>query len=118
MNILKDLFGEQVRRTIYLVYALVGIVLGAIQVAFATASVDQPAWFMITFAVYAYLGVALGLTAFSNTQPAPQIPISRLVDPVVPVAIDPTPEVTERTETAATYLQRDGGSLRKYDGEY
>ncbi|TAJ21842.1 MAG: hypothetical protein EPO65_00650 [Dehalococcoidia bacterium] len=54
----------KVRKGLYLVYAVVGLVLGALQVAGldSLGSVDLST----ALAVYAYVGVALGFTAGSN----------------------------------------------------
>ena len=61
-----------VREKLYLVYTLVGLVIGAIQVAYAaTDGTPQPDWLTIALAVYAYVGIALGATAASNTNPTP-----------------------------------------------
>ncbi len=54
------------RKKIYTVFWALGLLLGAIQVAFATASdADQPR-LQAAFAVYAFLGGAVGFTAASH----------------------------------------------------
>lgn len=68
MNPLTGILTPAVRRYVYAAYALVGIVLGAIQVAYG---VTEPQWLTVSLAVYAFLGTALGLTAASNT-PSPE----------------------------------------------
>lgn len=59
----------KVRVVVYWVYALLGVGLGATQVAYATATIDQPTWLTVAIAVLAYLGIALGAVAASNVQP-------------------------------------------------
>ncbi|MDF1603413.1 hypothetical protein [Nocardioides sp. YIM 152315] len=63
---------KKVRTAIYAGYATLGVAFGATQVGFATAHVDQPAWLLVAFGVFGYLGTALGLVAAANTaDPAP-----------------------------------------------
>lgn len=68
-NPLIEIAPAPVRKAIYTVYAVLGLVLGAIQAGFAAAGVDQQVWLTVCLAVLAFLGGALGLTAASNTQP-------------------------------------------------
>lgn len=65
---LEDIVPASARRKVYATFALLGVLLGAIQVGFAAvATGDQPAWLTASLAVYAFLGGALGLTARANT---------------------------------------------------
>ncbi len=65
----------QVREKLYWLYAIVGVVLGAIHIAVTTIDASvTPDWLKIALAVYAYLGVALGATAGSNVNPMPVSP--------------------------------------------
>ena len=57
----------EIRAKLYLGFAVVGVALGAIQVGYGAASVDQPTWLTGALAVYVFAGPALGLTAASNT---------------------------------------------------
>jgi hypothetical protein len=57
------------RKTAYSIFALIGVVLGAIQVGYGAASAHQPTWLVVALAVYAFVGGGLGLTAASNVQP-------------------------------------------------
>ena len=61
MSILTDILAPQYRKALYVTYALVGLIFGAIQV------VTEPAWLVDALAVYAFVGGALGLTAGANT---------------------------------------------------
>ncbi|GAA3947744.1 hypothetical protein [Microbacterium soli] len=54
------------RRTIYAVYVLGIIIIGAVQVGFAAAQVGQPDWLTVALAVAAYLGVPVGGLAAAN----------------------------------------------------
>jgi hypothetical protein len=72
---LTNLAPAQYREKIYWVYALVGVVLGAIHIAVVTIDANvMPDWLKVALAVYAYLGVALGATAGSNVNPTPISP--------------------------------------------
>jgi hypothetical protein len=59
------------RRWVYTTFSLLGVVLGAIQVAYGTATAGQPAWLTTALAVYAFVGGALGLTARANVATGP-----------------------------------------------
>lgn len=64
MNILVDIIPVKYRKyALYAPYALVGLVLGVL----FTAGQDVET----ALAIYAYVGGALGLTAFANTDPKP-----------------------------------------------
>ena len=65
MNILVDLIPASARKyALYAPYALAGLILGAWQL------VDSPTWLPDALAVYAFVGTALGLTAYANTPPS------------------------------------------------
>lgn len=69
-DFLDDIIPAAARKKVYAVFALIGVILGAVQVAYASiASSGQPAWLTAALAVYAFLGGALGLTARANTDP-------------------------------------------------
>ncbi len=57
-----------IRRALYALYAALGVAFGAVQVGFATADIDQPSWLLVAFAVFGYLGTALGIVATANVQ--------------------------------------------------
>lgn len=57
----------QVRGPLYVAYGIIGVVIGAVQVGFASAELGQPMWLTVSLSVYAFLGAAFGLTAGSNT---------------------------------------------------
>ena len=56
-----------VRTKLYLAYSVLGVVLGAVQVGFATVEAPFPPWLKITLAVFVFLGGAIGYTAASHT---------------------------------------------------
>ncbi|WP_152203648.1 hypothetical protein [Georgenia thermotolerans] len=64
---LTDILSPAHRKVFYAVYAFIGVVLGAVQVAYATVNAGQPVALTVALAVYAFLGTALGATAASNT---------------------------------------------------
>lgn len=63
---LTDIIPAVARKKIYAIYALVGVVLGALQVAYLNIA-GQPQWLTVALAVFGFLGTALGATAASNT---------------------------------------------------
>lgn len=65
-NPLTDILPASVRRYVYALWALIGLVLGAVQ-AFGS----DPSWLPGALAVYAFVSTAIGVTAASNT-PKPQ----------------------------------------------
>lgn len=64
---LKDVLPASYRKIVYTVYAVVGFIIGATQVGYATASEGQPEWLLVALAVFGYTGVALGVVAGANT---------------------------------------------------
>ena len=64
---LTDIFPPETRSKIYWVFALIGLIIGAIQVGFASVDVGQPTWLTVALAVYAFLGGGIGFTAQANT---------------------------------------------------
>lgn len=92
-NVLTGVLSDKARKTMYVVYGLIGLALGAVQVGFSSANVGQPSWLTISFAVFGFLASGFGLTAASNVfgsdtpAPAPITPVA----PVVPVeSVPPT----------------------------
>lgn len=71
---LKDILPPDVRKPIYLIYALVGLTLTCTQAGFAAAAVGQPVWLVVAWAVFGVLGTGLGLTAAGNVNPPPEEP--------------------------------------------
>ena len=65
---LLTLIPDRVRKIVYIVYTATGVGIGAVQVGYVAASAEQPMALTVALAVYAYLGIALGLTAASNVQ--------------------------------------------------
>ena len=51
----------------YQIFALVGVILGAVQVGYGAADAGQPVALTVALAVYAFIGGALGLTAAHHT---------------------------------------------------
>lgn len=57
-----------VRKVIYGAYIVLGVIVGATQVAFAALEgAGQPDWLTVTLAVYAFLSVPVGSLALVNT---------------------------------------------------
>lgn len=67
MNPLHDVLPATWRKRLYACYALVGLVIGAVQAGYVASPEGQPTALTVALGVYAYLGIALGLTAASNT---------------------------------------------------
>jgi len=64
---LTDIIPASVRRRVYAVFAVLGVVIGATQVGYAAADAGQPVALTVVLAVYAFVGGALGFTAAQNT---------------------------------------------------
>lgn len=69
MNILVEIVPPAARKYLYAAYALVGLVLGAVQVAYG---ITEPEWVTVALAVYGFVGTAFGATAASNVTYEPQ----------------------------------------------
>ena len=57
----------KVRQAVYRIFAAVGFLLGATQVAFAAASLGQPTWLTVALAVYGFAAAAGFVKAQANT---------------------------------------------------
>jgi hypothetical protein len=57
------------RQAAYLVYTVVALISGALQVAYSAGDWGQPVWLTVGVAVLSFLGGALGFTAASNVKP-------------------------------------------------
>ena len=55
------------RKPLYGAFAVIGVIIGAIQVGFAAAEVGNPLWLNITLAVFPFVAGAVGFTASANT---------------------------------------------------
>lgn len=67
---LVDIIPAEWRKPIYAVYAVLGVILGAVQIALD----PDPGWLMTTMAVYAFVGGAIGFVASANTVPTKDVP--------------------------------------------
>lgn len=67
MNIIKYIPSNW-RKPIYGTFAVIGVVIGALHVAFASSSSGvSPEWLLIVDPVFAFLAGAIGLTAGTHT---------------------------------------------------
>lgn len=58
---------SKARQAIYAAYVFAIVVIGGIQVGFASLQAGQPEWLTVALAVAAYLGVPVGALAAANT---------------------------------------------------
>lgn len=65
-NPLVGVLTPQIRQTLYVIMAVLGLALGAVQIAYGAGDWGQPVWLTVSLSVYAFLGTALGTTAASN----------------------------------------------------
>lgn len=57
------------RQTAYLIYTVLALISGALQVAYSAGGWGQPVWLTVSVAVLSFLGGGLGFTAASNVKP-------------------------------------------------
>jgi peptidoglycan/LPS O-acetylase OafA/YrhL len=64
------------RQAVYLVYTVLALISGALQVGYSSGGWPQPVWLTVSVAVLSFLGGALGFTAASNVKPdvKPDVP--------------------------------------------
>lgn len=70
MNPLQQI-PDSVRKTMYLVYALLIVADGAAVAGYGAASAGIPTWLIVAGAVLLYVGAPFGFTAASNVGPTP-----------------------------------------------
>lgn len=63
MPFLTDILPPKIREVCYTLYAVAGIALGSLDVAYGDS---DPAWLLTSIKVLLYLGGALGFTAAAN----------------------------------------------------
>lgn len=79
-NIITD---PRVRESVYTIFAVLGVALGATQVGFSAAEQGQPVWLTVALAVYAFLGAAGLGVARANTPTRENIVDARTKDVVI-----------------------------------
>lgn len=101
---MKDFIPAEWRKTIYGVFAVAGLGLGAAQVGYSSAGFEQPTWLTVAMAVYGFLAAGIGYTAASNT-----VTPTASVEGIPQVAEDDNPEavlpVTEFTEVTPKHAE-------------
>lgn len=55
------------RKPIYGAFAVVSVLIGAIQVGIAAVGSENPEWLLVVLAVFPFLATAVGFTASANT---------------------------------------------------
>jgi hypothetical protein len=66
MNPLTGLFSPATRKTLYVLFSLAGLFVGAVMAWCGATDAAQPSWVDGATAVLTYVGAGLGLTAASN----------------------------------------------------
>jgi len=78
---LSQIISDRARKIVYAVYALAGVVLGSVYVAYQSTPAEQPEWLTVAVAVFAYLGTAFGALAGGNVPSVPGLPASDTPSP-------------------------------------
>jgi len=69
---LTGIFSPRARKTVYTVYATIGLVIGCVQAGYgAVSTAGVPDWLKVVLSIYAFLGTAIGATAASNVTMQP-----------------------------------------------
>lgn len=69
MNI-TEYIPASVRKPVYGALAVIGLVVGSAQVAYAAIEVANPEWLTISLAVFPFIAAAVGFTAQGSTDPS------------------------------------------------
>lgn len=73
---LTDILTPSARKLVYVLYVVVGFIVGGVQVAYASIpDQDTPTALTVAINVLAYAGIGLGLTAASNITPSTPVPV-------------------------------------------
>lgn len=96
------------RQAVYWAYTVLGISLGAVQVAYATLEHAQPGWLKVALAVFTFLGGAVGIVAATNTNKTlpdvvPTVDHSHDVDTIADLIGDTTDTTPEPEAEPAIY---------------
>lgn len=83
----------RVRAVLYSVFGVLGVGVGATQVAYSAAHLGQPSWLTVTISVVVFLGGAFGYTAATHVDTAPVVtadtrPVLAVAAPVAPMPVD------------------------------
>ena len=65
----KVIKSGRARAVIYAVYVVAVVIIGAVQVGYASLDMGQPAWLTAALAIVGYLGAPVGALAAVNTKP-------------------------------------------------
>jgi protein-S-isoprenylcysteine O-methyltransferase Ste14 len=68
-TLMTDFPSPAFRQMAYLIYTVVAVISGALQVAYSAGGWGQPVWLIVGVAVLSFLGGALGFTAASHVKP-------------------------------------------------
>lgn len=71
---LKDIIPPKLRKPAYAIYALLGLLIGSIQVGYLAAEAAIPTWLIVAWTVYGFVGGPIGAVASSNTNEFPYPP--------------------------------------------
>lgn len=63
----REYIPREYRKPVYGAYAVIGLLIGAVQVGYGAAEAGQPTWLTVALAVYAFIGGGIGFVASSNT---------------------------------------------------
>jgi len=83
------------RGTVYAVYGILGVVLGAVQVGYGAVDVGTPTWLKVALAVFTFLGGAIGYTALAHTTPDTGTAAVQPVSEIAAVQDDAVPTLTK-----------------------
>lgn len=108
MNPINSMLNPKSRKAAYFVYALLGLVVGGLQVVLAVYGLLEVKWFLALSGVYGFLGTAFGFVAGSNV-------VTEELDPLAPPEAVETDLAPEDEEHAPVALVNDSDPVEETD---
>lgn len=108
---INEMIPAKYRKPVYFGYAMLGVVLGAIDIGFQEADVATPTWVAVAITVYLFVGGAVGLTAGVHTVTDPDRMVGNTTGTHLHFEVDSV-DIDSLPEEANRIIKRNRQKLR------